>query len=70
MITDDIYCVRETEYSKWFIEYLNIKLEQEWLTNKTYDLIKIFQLIELDSLELYLWNKYWIEFIQRLSKLF
>ena len=70
MINDKIYYVREKEYSKWFIDYLNIKIEQEWLSNKTHDLVKLFQLIELDNLELYLRNKYWVEFIRCLSKLF
>jgi len=70
MINDKIYYIREKEYSKWFIDYLSIKLKQEWLSNKTYDLVKLFQLIEIDNLELYLRNKYWIEFIRCLSKLF
>lgn len=70
MINDKIYYVREKEYSKWFISYLTIKLEGEWLSTKTYDLVKIFQLIEIDNLEKYLFNRYWVEFIRCLSKLF
>ena len=66
MINDKIFYVWQKEYSEWFINYLKLELKKQWLNNKTYDLVKLFQLIQFDNLELYLWNKYWVEFIREI----
>ena len=64
MINDKIYIVWLSKYSKWWIDYLKVELENDNLKPTTDNLITIFNVIQFDELEKYLFYKYWVEFVR------
>ena len=63
-----IFQVREAEYKKWFVDYLHNEMYKCDLEFSMYNIIKIFQVIELDLLEKILFEKWWLVFIKYLNQ--
>lgn len=67
MIDDLIFQVRAQEYKQWFLDYVEWELKKCNLSCSMYNIIKIFQVIELDLLETSLFNEYSLVFIKFIS---
>lgn len=64
MFNDKIYLVWLSKYSKWWIDYLEVELKNDNFEPTTENLITIFNVIQFDELEKYLFYKYWVEFAE------
>ena len=62
MENDKIYLVWLSKYSKWWIDYLYVELKNDNFKPTIENLITIFNVIQFDELEKYLFYKYWVEF--------
>ncbi len=62
---DRIYLVWKKHYSYWWIKYITKELRENELEISLDNMIKVFNLIEFDELEKYLFNQYWLQFIKK-----
>lgn len=67
MIDCLIFRVRNEEYKQWFLDYLELELEKCNMWYSIYDIIKIFQVIELDLLERKLFDKFELTFVRYIN---
>lgn len=64
ILEDKLYLIRNSEYSKWFVNMLKKQMTNMKITYSHYNVLKMMQLVELDNIEQYLLNKYWSQFTE------
>lgn len=66
---DPIYLTWLSTYAEGWITYLEYEMENSGFYINLENLIKIFNVIQFDELEKYLFYKYWVDFVKICLKL-